>query len=122
MNASFDCIEKHFYRRRYQTAGGEWSTLYYAIFTDWKKKRRAFPLGSDLKTARDELKVFQARNIRREDFDAQEIQGITFRAWGKSYLQRRLTQRSTLAEWNAKSDRLKRSILFRRSTSARMVE
>ena len=49
MNASFECIEKHLYRRRYQTAGGEWSTLYYAIFTDWKKKRRAFPLGSDLK-------------------------------------------------------------------------
>jgi hypothetical protein len=33
------------------------------------------PLGSALKTARDELEVLQARNIRREDFDAQEIRG-----------------------------------------------
>jgi hypothetical protein len=33
------------------------------------------PLGSALKTARDELEVLQARNIRREDFGAQEIRG-----------------------------------------------
>jgi len=43
MNASFECIEKHLYRRR------RVMTLYYATFTDWKKKRRTFSLGSDLK-------------------------------------------------------------------------
>src|SRR5688572_8142433 len=69
MNQKFECIEKHLYRRQYQTAGGNWSTLYYVIFTDWKKKRRTFPVGSDLKTAREELRVYQARNIRKEDFD-----------------------------------------------------
>ena len=80
MNASFECIEKHLYRyprRRVIDA-------VLRTFTDWKKKRRTFPLGSDLKTARDELKVSQAHDIRREDFYTQQIQGITFRAWGKS--------------------------------------
>jgi hypothetical protein len=36
---------------------------------DWKGKQRAFPLGSELKTAREELTIYEARNIRREDFD-----------------------------------------------------
>src|SRR5688572_26258058 len=69
MEQKFERVEKHMYRRQYQTAGGEWTTLYYGRFKDWKGKHRAFPLGSDLKTARDELKVREARNIRREDFD-----------------------------------------------------
>jgi len=43
MNASFECIEKHLYRRRRVID----AVLRY--FTDWKKKRRTFPLGSDLK-------------------------------------------------------------------------
>ena len=68
MNQKFEWVEKHLYRRQYQTAGGDWSTLYYVIFTDWKKKRPTFPVGSELKTAREELRVLQARNIRREDF------------------------------------------------------
>ena len=34
-----------------------------------KKKRRTFPVGSDLKTAREECKVLEARNIRKENFD-----------------------------------------------------
>ena len=69
MKQTFERIEKHLYRRQYQTAGGEWSTLYYARFKDWKGRPRCFPLGADLKTAREELTVYQARNIRKEDFD-----------------------------------------------------
>jgi integrase len=69
MNQKFERIEKHLYLRQYQTAGGEWSTLYYVRFKDWKGKHRAFPVGSELKTAREELTVYEARNIRREDFD-----------------------------------------------------
>ena len=60
---------KHFYRRQYQTAGGNWSTIYYARFKDWKGKQRTLSLGSDLKTAREALAIYDARNIRREDFD-----------------------------------------------------
>jgi integrase len=87
MNQKFERIEKHLYRRQYQTAGGEWSTLYYARFTDWKGKQRAFPLGSELKTARDELTIYEARNIRREDFDAdkQNKRGLTFSEWAGIY-------------------------------------
>jgi hypothetical protein len=27
---------RHLYRRQYQTATGDWRTIYYGIFTDWK--------------------------------------------------------------------------------------
>ena len=53
MNASFECIEKHLYRRRRVID----AVLRYFHRLE-KKKGRTFPLGSDLKTARDELKVF----------------------------------------------------------------
>lgn len=86
MNQKFERIEKHLYRRQYQISGGDWSTLYYARFTDWKGKRRAFPLGSDLKTAREELKVLEARNIRREDFGADKTDGLTVSKWSEMFL------------------------------------
>jgi hypothetical protein len=88
MNEKFECIEKHLYRRQYQTAGGEWSTLYYAKFRDWKGIDRAFPLGSELKTARDALTIYEARNIKREDFDLDKIKpqvGMTVAKWADSY-------------------------------------
>jgi hypothetical protein len=51
-----------------------------------EKKRRRFPLRSALNTARDELKVLQARSIRRKDFDAQKISGSHVSGMGgKSY-------------------------------------
>src|SRR3990167_772464 len=93
MKQNFERVEKHLYRRQYQTGGGDWSTLYYGIFTDWKRKRRTFPLGSDLKTAREELKVLEARNIRKEDFDQEKeeqrkagIAGMTVAEWLQKYL------------------------------------
>lgn len=69
MEQTFERIKKHLYRRQYQTGGGEWSSPYYARFKDWKGKRRTFRIGSNVNTARDELTVYEARNIRREDFD-----------------------------------------------------
>ncbi len=81
---------KHFYRRQYQTASGEWSTLYYARFKDWKGKSRTFPVGSDIKTAKQELKVYEARNIRREDFDLDKVKptaGLTVSTWADSYFE-----------------------------------
>jgi len=90
MAQTFERLEKHLYKRQYQTLVGEWSTIYYARFTDWKGKRRIFPLGSDLKTAKEELKVLEARNIRREDFDKdkrieEKTGAMTFAEWGKKY-------------------------------------
>jgi len=70
-------IARHLYKR---------ADLFYGVLTDWKKKRRYFPLGSDLKIAKQELAVLEARNIRREDFDAGKIQGLTFSKWTDRYL------------------------------------
>jgi len=69
MNESFERIADHLYRRQYQTAGGEWRTQHYAIFTDWKGKRRKFPLGSDEKAARQGLTIRLADNLKKVDFD-----------------------------------------------------
>jgi len=93
MEQKFDRIAQHLYKRQYQTSNGDWSTLYYGIFVDWKGKRRRFPLGSDLKTAKGELKVLEARNIRREDFDKDKEsghQGIIFTEWGKLYFKEKV--------------------------------
>jgi hypothetical protein len=79
---------KRLYRRQYQTAGGEWSTLYYARFRDWKGKQRTFPVGTELKAARDGLRIYEARNIRREDFDLDKVKpqaGMSVAAWADSY-------------------------------------
>ena len=89
----FECIEKHLYKRQYQTGSGDWSTLYYGIFTDWKRKRRTFPVGSDLKTARERLKILEADNIKKVDFDQEKeerrkaaIAGMTVAEWMDRYL------------------------------------
>jgi len=71
-------VERHLYRRKYKTSTGRWHTMYYAAFKDWKGKRRKFSLGSALKTAREELKVLESRNIRKEDFDREKIEQMTF--------------------------------------------
>ncbi len=71
MEQKFECLEKHLYKRQYQTAKGERRILYYALFRDrLKGKPRKFRLRSDLKSAREDLKILEARNIQREDFDA----------------------------------------------------
>lgn len=90
MAQTFERLEKHLYKRQYQTVVGEWSTIYYARFTDWKGKRRIFPLGSDLKTAKEELKVLEVRNIRKGNLDKdkpieERTSAMTFAEWGKEY-------------------------------------
>jgi hypothetical protein len=66
----FERVAPRLYRRTYETADGAESTLYYARFVcKLKRKRRMIPLGSEQRTAKNELKVLDARNIRREDFD-----------------------------------------------------
>ena len=74
MEQKFECIEKHLYKRVYQTSKGERRILYYALFRDrLKGKPRKFRLRSDLKPAREDLQVLEARKIQREDFDAVNI-------------------------------------------------
>jgi integrase len=92
MNQKFERIEKHLYRRQYQTAGGEWSTLYYGIFTDWQGIRRTFPFGNDLQDARDALGELRNRNKGKYDWDAEKKRAedrrrraVTLSQWGNTY-------------------------------------
>jgi len=71
MEQTFERIERHLYKRQYQISTGEWNTLFYGKFTDWKRKLRTFPLGSDLQGARDRLGVLHKRNDAEYDFDAE---------------------------------------------------
>src|SRR5262245_47821696 len=81
---------KHLYKRRYQLASGGWKTIYYARFVcRLKGKRRHFSLGSDFTTAKEELTVLEARNIRREDFDLDKAPQVpdrmTVEKWSRIY-------------------------------------
>jgi len=105
--AIFDRVAPHLYKRQYQTATGEWRTIYYARFVcRLKGKRRLFALGADLRTAKEELKVLEARNVRREDFDAAKIQevnernaALTFSEWGKTYFAEKCNRQKRSIEW-----------------------
>jgi len=87
-------IARHLYKRQYPTSTGEWSTINYGIFKDLKRKRRKFPLGFDLKTAKEQLKVLEADNVKKKDFDLEKIeqekaktQGMTLAEWLDRYLE-----------------------------------
>ena len=128
MKQTFECVEKHLYRRQYQTAGGDWSTLYNVIFMDWKKKRRTFPVGSDLKTARNECKVLEARNIRKEDFDikvqSEPAERLTIARYLPVFLQTKIGTKS-YAFWKSCAYHLERllgSIPLDEITRSRMSE
>jgi integrase len=93
MKETFERVGEHLYKRQYQTAGGDWRTKYYAIFTDWKGKRRKFSLGTDEKAARQGLTIRLADNLKKVDFDkekeerrAHEI-AITVAGWSEVYFE-----------------------------------
>ncbi|MBM2802859.1 MAG: integrase family protein [Deltaproteobacteria bacterium] len=93
MKQAFERVEKHLYRRQYQTATGDWNTLYYGIFTDHKAIRRTFALGDDLGSARDLLGEKRRLNRGRFDFDAEKadrkqakIKAMTLAEWLDRYL------------------------------------
>lgn len=127
----FERIEKHLYRRQYRTASGDWSTLFYGIFTDWKPKRRTFPLGCDLKTAREQLKILEADNIKGKDFDTEKEEqrkaataGMTVAEW----LDRYLDLVKNMPSWKTKKaqcahlKRLLGSLPLRDVTKVRIME
>jgi hypothetical protein len=92
MKESFERVQKHLYKRQYQTGSGDWATAYYARFVDWQGIRRKFAIGDDLEDARDELGRLHTLNKGRHDWDAekrkaeeQRRRAITFSQWGKTY-------------------------------------
>jgi integrase len=85
-------VQKHLYKRQYQTGSGDWATAYYARFVDWQGIRRKFAIGDDLEDARDELGRLHTLNKGRHDWDAekrkaaeQRRRAITFSQWGTTY-------------------------------------
>jgi hypothetical protein len=107
MEQRFERVAPRLYRRTYETTDGAESTLYYARFVcKLKHKRRLFALGGDLKTAKDELKVLDARNIWREDFYAD-----------KPKVEKKLTDVLTFGEWAEKYP-LQQGVKDKRSLSA----
>ncbi|HXF76225.1 MAG TPA: tyrosine-type recombinase/integrase [Methylomirabilota bacterium] len=93
MKETFERVERHLYKRQYPTADGQWRTAFYAIFTDWKKVRRKFPVGDNLDDARDELGRLHTLNKGRHDWDAEKeekrkatIKAITVSEWLDRYL------------------------------------
>ena len=102
MKETFEKLEKHLYRRQYQTAGGVKTTLYYARFKDWKGKHRTIPLGSVLRTAREQLTVLEAQNIRHEDFDVDRLPIIEQeRLTVSKYIRRFLETKHGLASYES---------------------
>ena len=75
MNASFECIEKHLYRRRRVVDAV--LRYFHRLEKEAAARSRLDPIS---RTARDELKVFQAHDIRREDFDTPQKGGLNRRA------------------------------------------
>jgi hypothetical protein len=89
----FEKVGKYLYKRQYQTADGQARVMFYAIFTDWKRKRRKFPLGSNLEDAEDALGELKIRNKGRYDFDTERkerekarIKAIRLSQWLDRYL------------------------------------
>ena len=87
-------IERHLYRRQYQTAGGDWSTKFYAIFICWDGKRRTFPAGDTLPDGRDELGRLRTLDKGRFDFGAEKrereqakVRALTLSEWLDRYLE-----------------------------------
>ena len=90
----FEQIEKHLYRRQYQTSDGNWSTVFYAVFKCWDGKRRWFPIGDNLKAAREGLTLRLAENMKRHDFNGEKqaqqkakIKPMTVGEWLDKYLE-----------------------------------
>ncbi len=95
MEQKFERVPKvpHLYKRVYQVRGGNWSKHYYANFTDWKGKRRVFPVGGDLQAAKEALKILEGDNAKRKNFDLEkeerrkaETTGMTVTEWLDRYL------------------------------------
>ena len=95
-------IERHLYRRQYQTAGGDWVTKFYAVFTCHDGKRRTFPAGDDLQSAKDKLGVLRKRDSGEFDFDAEKRKRevrVRLSEWGRVYFEKMIDPNKRSLEW-----------------------
>jgi integrase len=99
MEQKFQRVARHLYRRQYEAASGDWTTLYYGRFVcRLKKKRRLFALGPDSAVAKDKLKKLEAQDVDHYDFDLDrqrfetkekvrdgKSEPFTFSEWAEKY-------------------------------------
>lgn len=85
---------KHLYQRlRRQRDADPWRLVsYYGCFVDWQGVRRKFPLGTDIGAAKEALALYEARNVKREDFDLDKVKpektkGMTVAEWADAYFE-----------------------------------
>ena len=133
MTPKFERVPKvpHLYKRVYQVRGDNWSTRYYANFSDWKGKRRVFPVGGDLQAAKEALKILEGDNAKRKDFDLEKEEqrkaatdGMTVAEWLDRYIALMKNTRSgkTIKTYCTHLKRLLGSLPLRDVTKVRIME
>ena len=89
--------EEYFFRRRYRSVSGKWTTRYTAKFTDWRGIRRSFALGENEKKARAKLQEQLNKNEAEVDFDSLKAEraarGLTFSKWSAE-------NKSKVSQWH----------------------
>ena len=94
-------VDDHLYKWQHRAKSGEWSTVYYAVFTDrlHRKPRRMSLETDELETARKALKnklelnaghfdfdaIERQRKEKQREADAQANEGLTLKEWGEAY-------------------------------------
>ena len=86
-NGQWERVEPYLWARKHQTQTGEWTRRFYVRFRDWKKVRRSFPVGTDLRIARSKKKLLLGENERGVDFDKEKAERMTFNQWADRYLE-----------------------------------
>src|SRR5215813_11641816 len=105
MEQTFERVGEHLYKRSYSTAKGEQRFKFYGIFTDWKGVRRRFPLGSDEKAAKQGLRIREADNVKRVDFDKEKEERrlqedrLTLSQWGELYFEEMIKPDKPSFDW-----------------------
>jgi len=67
-------VEKYLYRYQHLDIHGQWSTKFYAVFTDWQGIARRIPLATKLQAARNKLGELMRKNDAEFDFDSRKRQ------------------------------------------------
>ncbi len=93
-------LNHHIWSKTYLTDAGEQRTRYYVRFKDWQGKKRQYPAGDTLKTARRTRDIMLGKNLDRVDLDQFERlqkhhdHGQTLKAWLDRWFKVKRTKKS----------------------------
>lgn len=72
MTDKLEQIKPRLYKRVHRAADGAKSVRYYARFVCWDDKRRMWGMGADLDAGKADLKLLEACDAARKDFDGED--------------------------------------------------